>query len=111
MGHKGLMPRDKIPYDMHHLLVQLVKKAQEDGHITKDEAEVINQIQIDVRDLEKEIVTIKQENPQLESSKWVKEAMGRIIENSIRTAMADGIVSKDEEALINLLKSQIEKLE
>lgn len=104
------MPRDKIPYNLDELLVTLVKKAQEDGYISNDEAEVINQIQLDVRELEKEIVILKKENPEEPAESLYKNALQNMIEKSVKIAMQDGVITKDEEALINVLKSQLETL-
>ncbi len=103
-----VMPREKIPYNMKHLLVDLVKKAQEDGYISRDEAEVIHQIQLDVRDLEKEIMNVKASNPDLLPKEWKKEALKRIIDNSVKVAMRDGKITDEEKALIDLLKEKLD---
>ena len=104
------MPREKIPYNLDELLIKLVKKAQEDGYISHDEAEVINQIQLDVRELEKEIVGLKKENPDQPAKALYKTALQNMIEKSVEVAMRDGVITKDEAALIDILKSQLEHM-
>ncbi|RMG25577.1 MAG: hypothetical protein D6732_22315 [Methanobacteriota archaeon] len=105
-----MMPRDKIPYNLDDLLIRLVKKAQEDGYISHDEAEVIHQIQLDVRDLEKEIMNLKKENPDQPTKNLYKVALQNMIEKSVAVAQKDGVITNDEAALIDILKNQLENL-
>lgn len=101
------MTRDTIDYELGPILLNLVQKAQIDNHITAEEAELINRIQIDVRDLER---TMK-EAMKTKAGKSPKEIFltkrDEILANAKQTALTDGIITKDEQDILDEL---IEKL-
>jgi hypothetical protein len=104
--------RDKIPYEtsLSALLLNIVKQAQADGVITADEGELINRIQIDARDFEQEVArAVKQGKTSLKEI--FMDSRERMIKNATETAKRDGIISDDEEAIINKLIKELEDVE
>ncbi len=103
--------RDKIPYEtsLSTLLESIVKQAQEDGRISSEESELIHRIQIDARDFEKEIVNAKkkaQGNITIEEIFNISKK--KMILNATEVAKQDGIITDDEQAIINKLVSELE---
>ena len=104
--------RDKIPYgtSLSALLVSIVQQAQTDGIITADESELINRIQIDARELEKEIASAPKDGS-VSMKDLVKAASARMIHNATEIAKTDGVITDEEEAIINRLVKELEKVE
>ncbi|MCH8906852.1 MAG: hypothetical protein IH840_07160 [Candidatus Heimdallarchaeota archaeon] len=104
--------RDKIPYEtsLSTLLLSVVRQAQADGIITTDEGELINRIQIDARDFEAEIASAKKEGKS--SFKEIfHSAKEKIIKNATEIAKKDGTISEDEEAILNRLIAELDKVD
>ena len=103
--------REKIPYEtsLSSLLLSVVRQAQADGIITADEGELINRIQIDARDFEKEVANaVKEGKTSLQDI--FHDARQRMIKNATETAKKDGTITEDEEAIINSLIEELEKV-
>ena len=91
------------------LLISIVQKAQEDAHITPEEAEIINIIRKDIELLEKEI-SAAFETGDIEKPKEIyKNSMATIINNAKQAAMRDGKISDDEKAIIDKLAEKLEE--
>ncbi|MHA2401659.1 MAG: hypothetical protein ACXADH_01610 [Candidatus Kariarchaeaceae archaeon] len=104
--------REKIPYEtsLSSLLLSVVRQAQADGIITADEGELINRIQIDARDFEAEVA--KAAKAGVTSLQEIfHSARERMVKNATETAKRDGIITEDEEAIINELISQLENVQ
>ncbi|MDH5645736.1 MAG: hypothetical protein OEZ01_06990 [Candidatus Heimdallarchaeota archaeon] len=102
--------RDKIPYgtSISSLLVSIVRQAQADGVITKDESELINRIQIDARDLEAKMVQAKKDGLSLDDV--LANSRTEIIKNATEIAKRDGVISNEEEAILNRLIKELENV-
>ncbi|OLS25119.1 MAG: hypothetical protein HeimC2_19910 [Candidatus Heimdallarchaeota archaeon LC_2] len=104
--------RDKIPYEtsLSTLLLSVVRQAQADGLISRDEGELINKIQIDARDFESEIARAMKEG-NTDFKEIFLKTKGKMIKNATEIAKKDGVISEDEEAIINKLIIELEKVE
>lgn len=104
--------RDKIPYEtsLSTLLLSVVRQAQEDGLISRDEGELINRIQIDARDFEAEIASAMKEG-NTNFKEIFQSTKGRMIKNATEIAKRDGQITEDEEAIINQLIKELDKVE
>ena len=105
------MTREKISYPIHLVLEGVVKQAERDGVITKEEADLINRIQIDARELEKrvkEFVETKQPTAE-ELETFLVEQREILIKQATEEAEKDGIISEDEKSIINRLIQELEK--
>lgn len=103
--------RDKIPYEtsLSSLLLSVVKQAQRDGIITGDEGELINRIQIDARDFETEVAKAAKEG-KTSLEEIFHNARERMVKNATETAKRDGVITEDEEAIINELISELDNI-
>ena len=99
--------RDKIDYktSLSNLLINIVKQAQADGIITADEGELINRIQIDARDFEQEAAKALKEG-----SSTLTNVKSRMVERAREIAKKDGVITEDEEAIINKLIKELENV-
>jgi len=104
--------RDKIPYEtsLSSLLLSVVRQAQEDGLISRDEGELINRIQIDARDFEAEIA-IAMKDGKTNFIDIFQATKGKMIKNATEIAKLDGHITEDEEAIINRLIKELDKVE
>ena len=89
------------------LLTSIVKQSQEDGRISSEESELINRIQIDARDFENEIAIAKREGKS-SFSEIFNHTKEKMIFNATEVAKKDGIITEDEQAIINKLISELE---
>ncbi len=105
------MSREKIEYPIHLVLEGVVKQAERDGVITKEEAELIRKIQIDARMLEKNIQEyIKEKSPSKEElEQFIANEKEKLIKQATEVAMADGIISNDEKGIIDRLVEELSK--
>lgn len=103
--------RDKMPYgtSLSALLTSIVKQAQEDGRISSEESELINRIQIDARLFEKAVADAKSSS---EGGMSIQEIFNltkdKMIKNATEVAKEDGVITEDEQAIINKLISELE---
>ncbi len=105
------MTREKISYPIHLVLEGIVKQAERDGVITKEEADLINRIQIDARELEKRVKEfVETKRPTAEElEKFLAEQREVLIKQATEEAEKDGIISEDEKSIINRLIQELEK--
>ncbi len=104
--------RDKIPYEtsLSTLLLSVVRQAQADGLISRDEGELINRIQVDARDFESEIAKAMKEGS-TDFKEIFQQTKGKMIKNATEIAKKDGVITDDEEAIINRLINELDKVE
>ncbi len=105
------MTREKISYPIHLVLEGVVKQAERDGVITKEEADLINRIQIDARELEKRVKEfVETKHPTTEELEtFLVEQREILIKQATEEAEKDGIISEDEKSIINRLIQELEK--
>ena len=102
--------RDKINYatSFNSLLEAIVRQAQEDGRISNEESELIHRIQIDARTFEAEVAKILKEGGSL--SDVFTKSKDTMIKNATEVAKNDGVITEDEQAIINKLISELEDI-
>ena len=89
---------------LSNLLEAIVNQAMEDGVITPEESLLLSQIEVDIRSFEKEVAK------SIEEEGGIPEALGkdsfkdRLIASVKQLALEDGVISKDEEAIIAKLE-------
>ncbi len=104
--------RDKIDYQtsLDSLLVDVVKQAQSDGLISREESELINKIRVSAREFEAEVVKAREEESGRSFNEIYTIARKRMIESATETAKQDGVITADEEAIINRLTEALDKM-
>ena len=105
------MSREKIQYPILLVLEGIVKQAERDGVITKEEADLIRKIQIDARELEKNITEyVRQYSPSKEELEdFISKEKEKLIKKATDLAMEDGIISPDEKGIIDRLVQELSK--
>ncbi|MHA1170599.1 MAG: hypothetical protein ACTSQ3_00720 [Candidatus Heimdallarchaeota archaeon] len=94
---------------LSNLLESIVNQAMEDGVITPEESLLLSQIEVDIRSFEKEVAK------SIEEEGGIPEALGkdsfkdRLIASVKQLALEDGVISKDEEAIIAKLEESFSK--
>ncbi len=94
---------------LSNLLEAIVNQAMEDGVITPEESLLLSQIEVDIRSFEKEVAKC------IEEEGGIPEALGkasfkdRLIASVKQLALEDGVISKDEEAIIAKLEESFSK--
>jgi len=94
---------------LSNLLEAIVNQAMEDGVITPEESLLLSQIEVDIRLFEKEVAKC------IEEEGGIPEALGkdsfkdRLIASVKQLALEDGVISKDEEAIIAKLEESFSK--
>ena len=89
---------------LSNLLEAIVNQAMEDGVITPEESLLLSQIEVDIRSFEKEVAK------SIEEEGGIPEALGkdcfkdRLISTVKQLALEDGVISKDEEAILAKLE-------
>ncbi len=104
--------RDKIKYEtsLSSLLLSVVRQAQADGIITTDEGELINRIQIDARDFEAEVAKAVKEG-KTDIKQIFIDTREKMIANATEIAKKDGVITPEEEAIINRLIKEFENVD
>ncbi len=103
-----VLPRDKIPYELRSLELSLVKQAQKDGYISADEAELINRVQIDVREFENKIIELKKQYSEEKNIKLIQsDAFSQILKNATQTALKDGNITEEEEEMLKVIREKL----
>jgi methyl coenzyme M reductase beta subunit len=103
MGRKMAFKEHFKPF-LSNLLEAIVNQAMEDGVITPEESLLLSQIEVDIRSFEKEVAK------SIEEEGGIPEALGkdsfkdRLIASVKQLALEDGVISKDEEAIIAKLE-------
>lgn len=86
----------------------VMKQAMADGIITPEESVLLSQIEVDIRAFEKEVAQC------IEDEGGIKEALrtncfdNRLIANVRKLALEDGLISKDEEAILSKLEEHFQ---
>ncbi|MBK5114257.1 MAG: hypothetical protein KGD59_09395 [Candidatus Heimdallarchaeota archaeon] len=89
---------------LSNLLEAIMKQAMNDGVITPEESLLLSQIEVDIRLFEKEVAKC------IEEEGGIPEALGkdcfkeRLISSIKQLALEDGVISKDEEAILAKLE-------
>jgi hypothetical protein len=102
------MVNNETSFSLKQLLEALVAKAGEDGIITKDEEELLDQIRVDMENLESQM---KKEMKRVQT----KEAIAKLLENTskimidnvISSARKDAKLSSDEKEIIQVLMDEL----
>jgi len=104
--------QNKMKYEtsLSALLLSIVKQAQADGIITADEGELINSIQIDARAFENEIAEAMRQGKTSLKEVFLS-SKDKMIKNATATAKKDGVITEEEEAIINKLVRELENIE
>jgi len=103
------MEKKDIPYEISPMLLEIVKKAQEDAHITPEEAELISKIQSDIEALEAEITEAYHAGNEEAPINIYKEKKSWILDNAKKIALKDGTISSDEQAILDKLFEKLEE--
>ena len=89
---------------LSNLLESVVEQAMEDNVISPEESVLITQIEVDIRTFEKEVARC------IEEEGGISEALNKdcfkdkLIASVKKLALEDGVISKDEEAILTRLE-------
>ncbi len=89
---------------MSSLLETIVKQAMDDGIISPEESLILSQIEVDIRSFEKEVARCIEEEGGLSEALTKNCFKDKLLMSVKQLALEDGVISKDEEALINKLE-------
>lgn len=82
----------------------VMKQAMEDEVITPEESVLLSQIEVDIRAFEKEVAICIEEEGGMSDALTADCLKDKLIANIKKLALEDGVISKDEEALLNKLE-------
>jgi len=94
---------------MSNLLETLVKQAMDDDVISPEESLLLSQIEVDIRLFEKEVAKCIEEEggiPEALNKDCFKD---RLIASVKQLALEDGVITKDEEAILTKLEEYFVK--
>ncbi|MBN1331232.1 MAG: hypothetical protein JXA54_17320 [Candidatus Heimdallarchaeota archaeon] len=89
---------------MSSLLETIVKQAMDDGVISPEESLMLSQIEVDIRSFEKEVARCIEEEGGLAEAITKNCFKDKLLLSVKQLALEDGVISKDEEALISKLE-------
>ncbi|NHJ48099.1 MAG: hypothetical protein FK733_09955 [Asgard group archaeon] len=89
---------------LSNLLEAIMNQAMEDGVITPEESVLLSQIEVDIRQFEKEIARCIEEEGGLNEAFDKKCFKDKLITSVKQLALADGVISQDEEAILRKLE-------
>jgi hypothetical protein len=89
---------------LSNLLETLVNQAMEDGVITPEENILLSRIEVDIRSFEKEVAKCIEEEGGISEALDKKCFKERLIASVKQLALEDGVISKDEEAILTKLE-------
>ena len=89
---------------LSNLLETLVNQAMEDGVITPEENVLLSRIEVDIRSFEKEVARCIEEEGGLSEALDKKCFKEKLIASVKQLALEDGVISKDEEAILAKLE-------
>ncbi|NHJ40984.1 MAG: hypothetical protein FK731_13215 [Asgard group archaeon] len=89
---------------LSNLLEALIKQAMEDDIITVEESILLSHIEVDIRSFEKEVARCIEEEGGLSEALDRKRFKDRLIASVKQLALEDGVISKDEEAILAKLE-------
>ena len=91
------------------LFDSVMKQAMEDEILTPEESVLISQIEIDIRQFEKEVAKCIEEEGGISEALSTDCFKDKLIANVKKLALEDGVISKDEEAILNKLEEHFLK--
>ena len=94
---------------LSNLLDTVIKQAMEDGIITQEESLLLSQIEVDIRLFEKEVAKNIEEEGGIPEALEKASFKDRLIASVKQLALEDGVISKDEEAIIAKLEKYFSK--
>jgi len=104
MGRKMAFKEHFKPF-LSNLLEAIVNQAMEDGVITPEESLLLSQIEVDIRSFEKEVAKCIEEEGGIPEALEKDCFKDRLIASVKQLALEDGVISKDEEAIIAKLEA------
>ena len=92
-----------------HPYLQMVRKAMEDGTITREEKALMESISHGYGIYLSSVVKAREDGviDEAEEAK-IKELRKRIYEESLKTALEDGKIADDEKALLDIIKGSLD---
>ena len=88
----------------------VMKQAMEDDVITPEESVLLSQIEVDIRAFEKEVAICIEEEGGMTDALSADCFKDKLIGNIKKLALEDGVISKDEEALLNKLEQHFQSI-
>jgi hypothetical protein len=89
---------------LSNLLEAIMKQAMNDGVITPEESLLLSQIEVDIRSFEKEVAKCIEEEGGIPEALRKDCFKDRLISSIKQLALEDGVISKDEEAILAKLE-------
>jgi len=87
----------------------VMKQAMEDEIISPEESLLLSQIEVDIRAFEKEVAKCIEDEGGITDALKTDCFKDRLIANVKQLALEDGMISKDEEAILNKLEEHFQK--
>ncbi|MHA2248794.1 MAG: hypothetical protein ACXAD7_00465 [Candidatus Kariarchaeaceae archaeon] len=104
----GLRP---IKFSFSDLIGSILSKAKEDGVLSKDEADLIRQIEFDATNIQNKIQkAVNDNNTKSALDKLIRSSGENLIKNAISTARKDTSISSEEREIIGQVLSSFEEL-
>ena len=102
--------KEKIKAELKDLLDSLVEIAKEDGVITDDEANIIDEVGKGIEDLEHQVFQILNSDlSETDFKELTNEILKTLVYNATKVAMQDEVLTEDENRLLKKLEEFTEK--
>ena len=102
------MNNDENSFSLKQLLEALVAKAEEDGVITRDEEELLDQIKVDMENAEAHLINeMKKVKTKEAIAKLLQNTSKTMIDNAMSMARKDAKLSSDEKDIIQILVDEL----
>ena len=102
-----MMFKENFKPFLSNLLESIVNKAMDDGVITPEESVLLSHIEVDVRLFEKEVAKCFEEGKGIPEDLNKNCFKNRLIASVKQLALEDGVISKDEEAILLKLEDYL----
>ena len=103
-----MMNNDENSFSLKQLLEALVAKAEEDGVITRDEEELLDQIKVDMENAEAHLINeMKKVKTKEAIAKLLQNTSKTMIDNAMSMARKDAKLSSDEKDIIQILVDEL----
>ncbi len=103
-----MMNNDEKSFSLKQLLEALVAKAEEDGIITREEEELLDQIKVDMESAQSQLDNeLKKVKTKEAIAKLLKNTSRTMIENAMSLARKDAKLSPDEKNIIQVIVDQL----
>lgn len=86
----------------------VMKQAMEDGVISPEESLLLSQIEVDIRAFEKEVAKCIEDEGGITEALKTDCFKDRLIDSVRKLALEDGLISKDEEAILSKLEEHFQ---